>query len=278
MTKINLFQYLDYRKYLRDLYEESKKSRVPLSLRLFSRRAGFKSNNFLKLVMDGERNLTEASLQKFMIGLHLNKQEQDFFRNLVFFNQAKTHEAKDAYYQKLLRSRKFSELKPMEKDQYEFYSNWYFPVIRELVTSGDFDGTPGWLARRVSPAITSVQAACALEVLEKLNFIKRDEGKWRQTTPLVSTGPEVTSVTLMNYHKNMLDLTKEVLETINPDERDVSALTLGVKESRLPQIKKRIQEFRQEILQLVSSDTDPDQVLQLNMQFFPVSVPRKEKQ
>lgn len=34
-----------------------------LSLRTFSKHAGFKSPNFFKLVMDGDRNLTEDSLE-----------------------------------------------------------------------------------------------------------------------------------------------------------------------------------------------------------------------
>ena len=270
-STVNLFQYLDYRKFLRDWYQAAKKSRASFSFRTFSKRAGFQSTNFFKLVMDGERNLTEESLTKFVVGLKLNKQEQEFFRNLVFFNQAKTHEEKDLYYQRLIRSRKFNQLKPIEREQYEYYSTWYHTIIRELVVSKDFDGTPESIAKRISPSVTPAQAAKSIELLEKLGFIKKTQGGWEQASSLVSTGPEVTSHMIVNYHKNLLDVTKEVLDQVPPSQRDVSTMTLGVLRDRIPQLKKKIQEFRQEILKLVSTDTDPEEVVKLNIQLFPMT-------
>src|SRR3990167_5240725 len=180
--KVNLFGYRDYRSFLHDWYSASKKS-SGFSLRVFSKRAGFGSPSFFKLVSEGKRNLTEKSLPKFMTGLNLNKQEQDFFRNLVFFNQAAAYHEKDFYYQNLLRSKKFSQLKPIEKSHYEYYSTWYHPVIRELVISKDYDGTAEWIASRVSPPITVQQAEKSVELLEKLGFIVRiGPNQWRQAT------------------------------------------------------------------------------------------------
>lgn len=277
-NEIDIFTYLDYRDFLRDWYEGAKKSRASFSFRTFSKRAGFTSPNFFKLVMDGDRNLTEESLGKFSAGLNLNKQEQEFFRNLVFFTQAKTHEQKDYYYRQIVASKKFKALKPIESHQYEFYSAWYHPVIRELAVSKDFDGTPEWLTGRIFPAITPYQAKRSLELLEKMGFIKKISGKqWKQSNPLVSTGPESSSLTLLNYHQNLLELTRELLPKIPPSERDVSALTLGVARKRIPEIKKRIQEFRRDIMRLVSDDDHPEDVVLLAVQLFPVTKHSMEK-
>jgi uncharacterized protein (TIGR02147 family) len=269
-SPVNLFEYLDYRKYLRDWYHAAKKTRASFSYRTFSKRAGFQSTNFLKLVMDGERNLTEQSLAKFMTGLRLNKQEQEFFTNLVFFNQATTYEVKDLYYQQLLRSRKYSQLRPIERDRYEYYSTWYHPVVRELVISKDFDGTPESIAKRIFPSILPSQVEKSIELLGKLGFIeKAQKGKWRQTSSLISTGPEVVSLAVVNYHKSVLEITKDVLNKVPAFERDVSTMTLGVVRGRMPELKKKVQEFRQEILKLVSMDTEPEEVVQLNIQLIP---------
>ena len=271
-SKVNIFKYQDYREFLRDWYLEAKKSRHSYSFRLFSKKAGFKTSNFMMLVMKGQRNLTEESLQKFIIGLGLNKQEQEFFRNLVFYNQAESHEDKNFYYQRLLQSKKFRQVKPIEKKQYDYYSAWYHPVIRELVVSKDFDGTPEWLSRRLSPPITLSQAEKSVKLLEDLGFIKKTApNRWEQTSTIVSTGPELKSVVVHNYHKALLDLSKDVMDTLSINDRDTSALTLGVKRGRLPEIREKIREFRQEILKMVASDTEPEEVAQLHMQFFPVT-------
>lgn len=271
-SKVSVFYYLDYRKFLRDWYQEAKGSRGSFSFRSFSKKAGFQSTNFLKLVMDGDRNLTEESLSKFALALKLNKQEQDFFRNLVFFNQAKTHEQKNLYYQKLLQSKKYSELQPIEKNQYEYYSTWYHPVIRELVVSKGSNGGPESILRQLEPEISQAQLERSLELLENLGLIEKTKaGRYRQASSLISTGAEVSSLVIFNYHKLLLSLCQDVMENVTPTRRDVSTMTLGITKGRIPQLKKKIQEFRQEVLKLVGDDNEPDEVVQLNIQLFPLT-------
>jgi uncharacterized protein (TIGR02147 family) len=74
-----------------------------------------------------------------------------------------------------------------------------------------------------------------------------------------------------NYHKAILDLTGKVMDTLSNEERDVSTLTLGVKKDKIPLLKEKIRAFRKEILQMVANDIEPEEVVQLNMQFYPVT-------
>lgn len=272
-TQPNLFTYRDYRVYLKDWFEATRQTRARVSYRTFAKRAGFKSSNFIMLVIQGKRNLTEESLQRVVTGLRLNKQEEEFFRHLVFFNQAETLEEKNLYYRRLIRSRKLSELKPIERQQFEYYSAWYHPVIRELIASKDFDGTTEWIASRLSPSVTPAQVRRSIELLEGLGFIEKDgPDRWKQSSPIISTGPELTSLIVHNYHKLLLDLTKAKMDTLTTRERDVSALTLGVRKERIPELREKIREFRRDILKTVVADTEPEEVFQLNIQFYPVTV------
>jgi uncharacterized protein (TIGR02147 family) len=83
----NVLEYRDYRQYLRDFYHAKKKANPYYSYRLFSRLAGFKAPNLLKLVMDGDRNLTDESAAKFARGLGLNGGEAQYFVIIVYANQ-----------------------------------------------------------------------------------------------------------------------------------------------------------------------------------------------
>lgn len=271
-SKINLFQYSDYRAFLKDWFAEAKKTRASASYRSFSKKAGFQSSNFIMLVIQGKRNLSEESLTKCVLALGLNKQEQEFFRNLVFLVQGKTNQDKNFYYQRLLQSKKFSELKPIEKRHYEYYSTWYHPVVRELVVSKGFDGSAEWIAERLSPAVTPAQAARSIELLEDLGFIRKGAyNRWEQVSPIVSTGPELTSVTVHNYHKLLLDLSKKVMDELTFKDRDASSLTLGVTKEKLPRLRAKIREFREEVLKMVADDHEPEEVVLLNIQFYPVT-------
>jgi uncharacterized protein (TIGR02147 family) len=276
VTKITPFSYMNYRLFLKAYYEHAKKHQRGFSFRSFSKKAGFASPNFLKRVVEGDRSLTTKSAIQVCVGLGLNKQESEFFKNLVAYNQSESSEEKQVFYKKILQSRKFSELKPMMKDQYEYYSSWYNPVVRELIVAKDFDGRLQSICNMIFPKISLKQVEKSVEVLERLGFVKKvAENKWQQSDSLVTAGAQVPSTILYNYHSSCLDVAKYLLFKGDPQRRDVSALTLGVAKERLPQIKKRIQEFRREILEMVSGDTNPDDVVLLSMQLVPLTVKGK---
>lgn len=273
MKKVSPFTFVDYRAFLRSWYAQAKKE-GQISLRAFSKKAGFTSPNYLKMVMDGDRNLSEEGLAKFALALEFNKQEEEFFKNLVRFTQAKSHEEKDRFYQTLLQSKKFNQFKPIEKEHYEYYSAWYHPVIRELVLS--YDRLPSYeeLAEQLNPAITPQKAKKSVELLERMGLIRQEENsRWVQATPVVTSGGESDSVVLLNYHQNVLDLAQHHLTATSQEERDVSALTLGITQNQLPEIKRMIQEFRRSILKMVSATHQPEQVVLLTMQLMPVTQP-----
>lgn len=275
--KINIFKYKDYREFLKDWYDFKKENLPQFSFRYFSNKAGFKTSNFMMLVMNGKRNLTEDSLKKFLVGLGLNKQESDFFKNLVFYNQAKDHDTKDFYYQKLIRSQKYKKLAPIEKSKYKYYSNWYHPVIREIICSPDFDGRFEWIAARINPKITVGQVEQSIKLLEELKFIEKvGPGKWKQKGTVLSTGPELTSLMVHNYHKVILELTRQMLDHLPAKERDVSTMTLGIKKHHFSELKTKIADFRKEILSMVADEDEPDEVVQVNFQLFPVTVQNKK--
>lgn len=276
--EINIFSYLDYRKFLQDYYQWKKKTRGGFSLRTFSKKAGFGSSNILKRVVDGERNLTENSIVKFAKGLELNKTETDFFRNLVNFCQAKSHEEKDYYYQKIIQSKNYNDIKPMEKEQYEFCSEWYHPIVRELVVSEAYNGLPEKISERITPKLTVKQIESSIELLEKIGLIKRDEnGKWIPSNTVITTGSECESLIVMNYHKNLLSMTQERLDVIPADQRYVNSLVLGIDKEVIPILRKKIKEFSQEILKLVSNQENPTEVLLLTNQLIPYTQTWKEK-
>ena len=72
---ISVFDYLDHHKFLKDYFEEKKAHCPFFSYKYFAQKAGFSSPNFLKLVIDGKRNLTKDSVFKFCKAMGLNKKD-----------------------------------------------------------------------------------------------------------------------------------------------------------------------------------------------------------
>jgi uncharacterized protein (TIGR02147 family) len=270
----NVYAFLDYRAFLRAHYEH-RKAAGRLSFRAFSQRAGLKSPNYLKLVMDGQRNLSNDMAPRFARACGLTGDAERYFERLVDFNQARTVDERTRCYRKLCRERRFRERHKLSPAQDLYHSRWYLPAIRELAASVDFNSDPEWIAARLLPPIAPREAQLAVDTLLELGMLKR-EGKGRNATltrgeATVSTGPEVRSLHLANFHRSMIEHARTSLDRIPMDQRDISSLTLCLGEDGLDRIKRAVQRFRRELLEIEQLEAEPRQVVQINFQLFPLS-------
>jgi len=229
-------------------------------------------------VIDGQRNLTNESVAKMAQGFSLKRNEREYFENLVFMNQAHNHDERDHYYQKTISLKKNSTVKRLEKASYEYFSKWYYPVIREIVTFGDGDLSAEQIAALLDPPITAHDAQKAINALLELGLIRKaPSGRWEQCDKTISTGPEVQSLEVTNYHRAMLRMATESIERHPADQRDITALTLSISQERIGRLKERIAAFRGELLEIAGEDENPNQVIQINFQLFPISKLHKKE-
>ncbi len=275
VTPVKLFEYLDYREYLKAWFEAAKQTRAGMSYRLFSKRAGLKSTNFIMLVMQGKRNLSDKAAKMVAKGLKLSKEESEFFRYLVLFNQAEAHNDKALYYEQMLQFRQYRKHRPISQEEYAYCSQWYHAAIRELILDPDFDGKPTWIAERLGNRISREEAAESLKLLQKLNFVQRTpSGRWQQQDVTLTAGSRVVSLELFNYHLSMMALSPQLLESLPGQRRDMSAVTMGIAAGRLPELKKKLQKFRKSLLKFSAEAADPEEVVQVNLYMFPLTVPK----
>ncbi|MCB0355974.1 MAG: TIGR02147 family protein, partial [Bdellovibrionales bacterium] len=93
VSQPNLSAYTDYRQYLKDFYQFKKSTQSsPIrsySYATFSAAADIKSPNYLKLIIDGQRNLSDSMIKKFAKALQLSKTEIEEFAALFHYGQAK---------------------------------------------------------------------------------------------------------------------------------------------------------------------------------------------
>jgi uncharacterized protein (TIGR02147 family) len=269
----DVFQFRDYRAFLRAFYAQNKRAEYGFSLRAFSKRARLRSSNYLKLVMDGERNLTREMAERFGEACALRGQAADYFCALVAYNQAESAVDRERAYARLARMPRFRAVYKLDAAQQAYHSSWYMPVIRELVASPEFREDPRWLARRLSPAITPRQAERALAILIELGLLARDEGgRLQQVDALVQTPDGPLGHQVQQFHRAMLERAASAIESVPRDERQIESITLCLSEARARELKARIDAFCDEVLQSFQSDAGSKRVYQLNLQLFPLTV------
>jgi uncharacterized protein (TIGR02147 family) len=275
---VEVFAYLDYRAYLRDYYQY-KKATSRLSFRAFSRKADLRSPNYLKLVIEGQRNLTKAMASRFAKACKLEGAEREYFLALVAFGQAPSLEERSLRYKDLERFQHYRASFRLSVTQDTYHSRWYLPAIRELVATVQFREDPLWIAESLCPRISVEEAETALETLLQLGLLERSsDGRLRQATVSVSTGSDrVRSLHLISYHKKMLEHAATSMERLPAPQRDIAAVTLRMGPDGLQRLKARLQAFRRELMDLADAEADATQVVHVGMQMMPLTLEVLEK-
>jgi uncharacterized protein (TIGR02147 family) len=269
----DVFRYRDYREFLRAFYDHNKSQGYGFSLRAFSKRARLRSSNYLKLVMDGDRNLTAEMAVRFAEACALRGQAADYFCELVAFGQAESAAERERAYTRLARFKRYRKVHRLDRAQDAYHSHWYIPVIRELAARADFSEDPHWIARKLLPQIAPREAAQALAILRELGLLVRGaDGRLVQSEPLVQTADGPLGHHLVTFHRSMLERAAEALDRVPRDDREIASLTLCVTEARMRELKRELERFRDDLLQRFGADEDARRVVQVNLQMFPLSV------
>lgn len=274
MGDISLLEYTDYRVYLRDFYQQQKTVSVSFSYRVFAMRAKLASPNYLKLVIDGSRRITDRTLPNFIRGLRLSRTDADYFKNLVFYQESEDTDAKAMHLRELvkIRNRGGREERTIEKDRLDILRTWHPWVIREMLLLKDFRPDPEWISRRLRHKVTPAEAQEALGLLERLEFIKRKpEGGYSVSDPLVTTGDETSGLFLRNLYCHFFELAIQSILRDPREVREFCGITIAIPKARVSEVKELLRDFRLEINKRFSQTEGNDEVYNLAIGFFPLT-------
>lgn len=266
-------QYENFRAYIQDFYSEHR-DRFGFTWRQFAKAAGYSSPVFLKLVSEGKSNLSEAGIERTASAMGLVGGDLLYFRCLVNFNQQKKAAVKKEFYDEMRSIASKSRVSLVGEDQYEYFSSWRNPVLRELADSLS-DLNPADYASLFIEKTTPDQVKKSLKTLVKTGLVKQTASKsYKKKTPALTTGNlDVASLTVREIHRQMGELAIKSLDQVDPKDRDFSGLTFGVTNKAVERIKAEIADFRRRMMSIIIEDKGFDQVLRLNMQLFPLTKP-----
>ena len=265
-SKPFIFDFLNYREFLKARVEYLKSENL-FTVRDFTLRSGFRSTSYLTMIIDGRRNLMPESVSKVSKGLLLNSHESDFLMNLVKFDTAPTPEDKELALKKIMGNRTVQKARLLAVDQYEFYSNWRIVALYEILGLDHLHPKTSQLSQWLKTTPSKVSRY--LQILERLQLIRKQNGHWIKQERALQTPPDVASVVVRNFHRVMLQKAKEALDNIPQKERNVTGLTIALSQNNYERLCNRIKEFRAEINAELSNEQNADKIYQLSFQLFP---------
>ena len=267
----DILEYTSYRQYIADYYAE-KKAKSAFTWQEFTRAAGFSSPVHLKYASEGKLNLSDAAALRVAQAMHLAGYEQDYFCEMVRFDNAKTDAEKKDAFGKMLSIADSVKAKIIEGDSFRYFESWKNPVLRELAPAMP-GAKPLALARACRPEITAAEVTETLNFLVKAGLLQKDkDGNYKQTERGVTTGPmEVTPIAVREMHRQMGEFALDAIEGVTQDKRHFSGLTLGITRDAYEKIVQETAEFRKRVITIATQDSGMDEVYRLNVQLFPMT-------
>lgn len=266
-----IFEYDDYRAFLRDFFVEQKRLKSFFSHRYFAMRAGFGSHSFCAYIMEGKRNLSHSSIKKMIKGLGIDGKKAQYFEALVLYNQSDSSPEKEDCFRLLQRIRKSTEFYRVNNKQIAYYDHWYYPVIREAAVYADWGGDFSKLASVIRPSITPEQAQNAVETLVEINMLQKESDDTYIQPALVVTAERMPGYIFKNARREFYSRAVEASDQLSKNERHFAYSILAMSEKTFHEASQLLDEVRKRILVLAMEDEEVDKVYNLNTQFFPLT-------
>jgi uncharacterized protein (TIGR02147 family) len=275
----DIFAYLDYRLFLHDLIAELKRKKQ-YKVRSFAFKANLRTPGYMRMIIDGKRNLTMEVAQRFCRALEIRGREKEYFEKLVYYSHEKDPDLKKEYFNELLALRPRTPAYTVGQGLSRYFSRPYYACIQEMVALADFQEDHKWIAARCRPGIRVAQVKEAIDTLLELGLLERnDTGKLVQTQRLIQTEDKHTQIAeTYHYHEAMIDLARKSLSELKQHERDYFAVTLPMNDTLYPKIVQAAYQFRDQVIKMFEEyGDDGKEVYQMNFQLFPMTKVAGEK-
>lgn len=265
----DIFSYTEYRKFLQDAWTERKARDPRFSHRFIVQRAGFNSSAFFSRILVGGVNLTPSGALRLAEVFHLGTQETRYFELMVLLDQARSHEEK-MYYADRLASWRRVPVSPLDASKAEFCRDWRAVAILEALEIVEHRDDHARLGSLLAPPACAEDVLAILGLLEQLGLAAKDEdGIWRKTERFISAD-EVDTESVNQFRRDTMELAREAIDRFDREDRSISTLTATLSKAGFERVRDRLRQLRREILELSRSDDQADRVVQVNLQAFPL--------
>lgn len=269
---IELFSFTDYRAFLREVFQERKRTRPGWSYGSWARTLGLKSQSMLVMILRGQRHPGTNLIRSLCRQLRLSPAEAEYFTDLVHLEKSKNDVRLSVLLMERLAKRHASgTFRYLAPDVFETISNWHYYAIRELVLLKDFVDDTEWMCRALRFKVTPKQAADARETLLRLGLLEVDaNGRLIQASGKVETHPDVMAEGARRFHEQMLQHAQLSVRTVPTIEREIMGSTFAISLCHVPRAKELIRKFHHELCDLIEEKSG-DSLYQLHVAFFPLT-------
>jgi uncharacterized protein (TIGR02147 family) len=112
-----------------------------------------------------------------------------------------------------------------------------------------------------------------------LELVEQDEdGKWRQSGKPLKIDNTTSTVATKKFHKQLLERAAESIDHDPVPVRDFASMTFTLDPSQVEYARKRIRDFRRELVAELEVKGSPSAVYNFTMQLYPLTPVKQKKE
>jgi uncharacterized protein (TIGR02147 family) len=266
----NIFEYHDYRSFLKDWFMYLESTDRTFSLRGLARQAKI-SVGYLPMVLADHRSLSKDMLDKFAPHLQMTNVEVQHFETLREMVEAPSAEDRTATLARLQKKQAYRNQHPKEFETYHYMSNWFYVAIRELAGVKGFRLNPKWIQSQLREKVLLADVTKALRFLIDHDFIRVVGGKAKFPEKNLQCMGGVYRIALGKFHKEMLNITRDSIDHVASEDRQIVGHTFAFPADRLPELKLILNEALKKVEDLGLTAKSADTVYHVTLAAIPLT-------
>ncbi len=273
MKELQISEYIDYKNFLKKLYQDAKELIPSYSYLLFSEDLGFGKNNSSRLIIIGDRTLTVKAAEKIVTNLQIKGPKKRYFLAMVdFVNNRDANKRDDLYSEMMKCKEKLEKDLVIDSNVLRYIERWYLPILREMTALEEFKNDPKWIQEKLNFPVHLKEIRYAMKSLVELGLVTYDEKNdtYKRTAEKVHSPPELSHMAAVRFHQKMIDLGKDSILRVKQEQREVVAQTIALPLSAVKGLKVKINKLLDEV-ELLESHKSDSEIFQINVQMFPVT-------
>jgi len=268
--------------YLKEVYEHRRATESTVmraySYSTFSAAADIKSPNYLKLIIEGRRNLSEDMIDRFAKALRLTRPEMEEFRALVRYGQAMEPIERNRFLKELadLRARRAFEAGQIKQHSWEKVPGWIGWVLYAMVDQQNVSFDPQKLQKlfRARASVENIRDSLNKLIDSGELFRVEATGDIAKARDLIDSPQDLPVALIRKLQAELIYLGIESLFRDSPKEREFGAMTVAMTQEEFDQVRFELRQLRKRLqkdIMVKRKSTKGERVYQLNVQLFPVT-------
>ena len=267
----NIFQYHDYREFLRNWLAYLKASQLGFSLRELAHKSGISVSN-ISMCLSGSRNLSHKSLIKLGPSLGLKPNERNYLENMITLGNADSQEVRVEAFRRMNRFPAHKKNNTSETEVFRYLTHWYYVAIREMAALPDFSTDPSWIQTRLRFHVEIKDIQTALDFLLANKYLEKlPDGTIRPPQKPLDCRGGVYRLALTQFYQEMLALAGKSIENTPNEKRSIQSYTLAVDNKNFDAIRKILDRAYEEVRTLAQESSSADSIYHLELALFPLT-------